>query len=68
MFIVYILQNKKLKITSIGFADDLNKAIAHLSEKHGKGRSVNFSIILQEKYKSQKDAMVRVKQLKNQYR
>ena len=61
MFIVYILQNKKTRITQIGFTEDLIGTHRHLEEKN----KTTLSLVVQEKYKSKKDAMIRVKQLRN---
>ena len=64
MLSVYILQNKKSRNTQIGFTDDLVKTQTSLEKKYG----VKFSLVGQEKYKSKKDALIRVKQLKNKLR
>jgi len=61
MLIVYILQNKKSRNTQIGFTENLPDTQKHLEKKFG----VKFTLIGQEKYKSKKDAMIRVKQLRN---
>lgn len=61
MLIVYILQNKKTRITQIGFTDDLPGTQKHLEKKF----KTKLSLVGQEKYKSKKDAMIRVKQLRN---
>jgi len=61
MFIVYMLQNKKPRITQIGFTEDLTETHKYLNQKF----KTKLLLVSQEKYKSKKDAMVRVKQLKN---
>ena len=64
MFIVYILQNKKTCITQIGFTEGLIETHKHLEKKF----KTKLSLVGQEKYKSKKDAMIRVKQLRNKVR
>jgi hypothetical protein len=61
MFIVYILQNKKTRITQIGFTEELIETHKHLEKK----LKTKLPLVGQEKYKSKKDAMIRVKQLRN---
>lgn len=61
MFIVYTFHNKKRNLIQIGFTEDLVKTQAFLESKFG----VRFLLLSQEKYKSKKDALIRVKQLKN---
>ncbi len=61
MFIVYILQNKKTRITQIGFTEDLIETHTLLEKK----LKTKLSLVGQERYKSKKDAMIRVKQLRN---
>ncbi|MDB4344428.1 hypothetical protein OAA35_00955 [bacterium] len=61
MFTVYILQNKKKRITQIGFTEDLIETHKLLEKKF----KTKLSLVGQEKYKSKKDAMIRVKQLRN---
>ena len=61
MFIVYILQNKNLRITQIGFTEDLIETHKLLEKKF----KTKLSLVGKEKYKSKKDAMIRVKQLRN---
>jgi hypothetical protein len=61
MFTVYILQNKKKRITQIGFTEDIIETQKLLEEKF----KTKLSLVGQEKYKSKKDAMIRVKQLRN---
>lgn len=61
MFIVYMLQNKKTRITQIGFTEDLIATHKQLEKKF----KTKLSLVGQEKYKSKKDAMIRVKQLRN---
>jgi len=63
MLTVYILQNKKTRNTQIGFTENLVDTHRHLDKKFG----VKFALIGQEKYKSKKDAMIRVKQLRNKF-
>lgn len=64
MLTVYILQHKKTRNTQIGFTEDLAGTQKHVEKKFG----VKFILIGQEKYKSKKDAMIRVKQLRNKMR
>ena len=64
MLIVYNLQNKKTRNTKVGFTEDLATTQKHLEQKF----LVKFALIKQEKYKSKKDALIRVKQLKNKIR
>ena len=61
MFIVYMLQNKKTRITQIGFTKDLIETHKQLEKKF----KTKLSLVGKEKYKSKKDAMIRVKQLRN---
>jgi len=61
MFIVYMLQNKKTRITQIGFTEDLIETHKQLEKKF----KTKLSLVGKEKYKSKKDAMIRVKQLRN---
>lgn len=61
MLSVYILQNKKNSFTQIGFTEDLEQTLIQLEKKLG----FKLNLIGHEKYKSKKDAMIRVKQLKN---
>tara|TARA_B110000285_G_scaffold225850_1_gene284698 strand:- start:9 stop:203 length:195 start_codon:yes stop_codon:yes gene_type:complete len=61
MFIVYILQNKKTRITQIGFTFDIIETHKLLEKKF----KTKLSLVGKEKYKSKKDAMIRVKQLRN---
>ena len=61
MFIVYLFQNKKTRITQIGFAEDIVETHKLLEKKF----KTKLSLVGQEKYKSKKDAMIRVKQLRN---
>ena len=61
MFIVYILQNKKTGVIQIGFTEDLIATHKQLEKKF----KTKLSLVGQEKYKSKKDAMIRVKQLRN---
>ena len=57
---VYVLSNKKTRKIKIGFTDNLNSFLMEL-QKEDKA----WSIIQKEKYTSKKNAMIRVKQLKN---
>ena len=61
MFIVYFLKNKKNNLIKIGFTEDLTETHKYLNQKF----KTKLLLVSQEKYKSKKDAMVRVKQLKN---
>ena len=61
MFIVYFLKNKKGNLIKIGFTEDLTETHKYLNQKF----KTKLLLVSQEKYKSKKDAMIRVKQLKN---
>ena len=61
MFLVYIFQNKKIGVTQIGFTKDLIETHKQLEKKF----KIKLSLVGKEKYKSKKDAMIRVKQLRN---
>ena len=61
MFIVYIFQNKKTRTTQIGITEDIVETHKLLEKKF----KTKLSLVGQEKYKSKKDAMIRVKQLRN---
>lgn len=61
MFIVYFLKNKKSNLIQIGFTEDLTETHEYLNQKF----KTKLLLVSQEKYKSKKDAMIRVKQLKN---
>ena len=64
MYIVYMLQNKKTLITQIGFTEDLIATHKQLEKKF----KTKLNLVGKEKYKSKKDAMIRVKQLRNKIR
>jgi len=58
--IVYVLSNKKKRQTKIGFTEDLGQLLKSIQQK-----DKNWSVLQQETYKSKKNALIRVKQLKN---
>jgi len=58
--VVYVLSNKK-KI-KIGFTDNIESFLQVLQKEDG-----SWKLIQRETYKSKKNAMIRVKQLKNKY-
>ena len=64
MFLVYILQNKKIDVVQIGFTEDLIATHKQLEKKF----KTKLVLVGKEKYKSKKDAMIRVKQLRNKIR
>jgi len=57
---VYVLFNKKKKQTKIGFTDDLTKFVVKLQQE-----DKAWTLIQKESYTSKKNALIRVKQLKN---
>ena len=57
---VYVLFNKKKKQTKIGFTENLS---AFLKKNQEEDRG--WILIQKEKYRSKKNALIRVKQLKN---
>ena len=57
---VYVISNKKTRKTKIGFTDSLDNFLLKL-QKEDKA----WSVIQKETYTSKKNAMIRVKQLKN---
>ncbi len=59
-----MLQNKKTLITQIGFTEDLIATHKQLEKKFKR----KLVLVGKEKYKSKKDAMIRVKQLRNKIR
>ena len=61
MFIVYFLKNQKGNNIQIGFTQNLTETHKYLNQKF----KTKFTLLSQEKYKSIKDAMIRVKQLRN---
>lgn len=58
--VVYVAFNKKTRKTKIGFTDALDQFLLKL---HKEDKA--WSIIQKETYTSKKNAMIRVKQLKN---
>lgn len=58
--VVYVLTNKKTKKTKVGFTDDVNAFLKQM-QKHDKA----WSLVQKETYTSKKNALIRVKQLKN---
>jgi putative endonuclease len=66
MFYVYILKSKKDNNLYIGYTNNLKKRI----QQHNQGKNFStsrrgsFSLIYYESFKSQKDATIREKQLK----
>lgn len=58
--VVYVLTNKKTKKTKVGFTDDVNAFLKQM-QKQDKA----WSLVQKETYTSKKNALIRVKQLKN---
>ncbi len=60
--IVYVLANKKKRQTKIGFTDNLEQVLKSFQKE-----DKSWSLLQKETYKSKKNAMIRVKQLKNKF-
>lgn len=60
---VYVVVNKKKKITKIGFTENITTFLNEL-QKEDKA----WTLIQKETYTAKKNAMIRVKQLKNKFR
>lgn len=66
MYYVYILKSDKDKKLYIGYTNDLKKRL----KQHSKGKTfstryrIPFSLVYYEAFASQKDALIREKQLK----
>lgn len=58
--VVYVLTNKKTKKTKVGFTDDVNALLKQM-QKQDKA----WALVQKETYTSKKNALIRVKQLKN---
>ena len=57
---VYVVANKKKKLTKVGFTDDLTSFLKKLQQD-----DKVWVLIQKETYAAKKNAMIRVKQLKN---
>lgn len=57
---VYVLVNKIKKQTKVGFTDNLTTFVAKLQQE-----DKAWTLIQKESYTSKKNALIRVKQLKN---
>lgn len=58
--VVYVLTNKKTRKSKIGFTDDLNTLLKQIQKQ-----DKSWALIQKETYTSKKNALIRVKQLKN---
>lgn len=58
---VYVIVNKKKKETKIGFSANINSFLSNLQKE-----DKDWTLIQKESYTSKKNALIRVKQLKNQ--
>lgn len=58
--VVYVLTNKKTRKSKIGFTDDLNTLLKQIQKQ-----DKSWSLMQKETYTSKKNALIRVKQLKN---
>jgi predicted GIY-YIG superfamily endonuclease len=61
--VVYVVANKKTRKTKVGFTDDLKTLLKQLQQQ-----DKAWNLIQKETYTSKKNALIRVKQLKNKLR
>lgn len=58
--IVYVVSNKKTRKTKVGFTDNIDLFLAKLLKE-----DKAWTLVQKESYTAKKNAMIRVKQLKN---
>ena len=66
MLFVYAVRVKSKVL--VGFSDDFDAVLNVITQKNNLKNTSSIVVMVKEKYKSKKDAMIRVKQLKNKYK